>query len=123
MKKLSLVLSVLLLAACAHTPAQQASVAPQQGRNLSVAYAKEVIVKGKTTGKELLDKVGSPNSIRRRTPGQSAEPAEVWYYWTAPPLQAVAQGGAQPVFRMTVTFDDNAVVKEYTAADGAVVIQ
>lgn len=124
MKKLSLVLAVLLLGACAHAPAQNAAgEAPKSERKLSVAWAKEVIVKGKTTQKEILEKMGVPNAVQRRSLGQTGGPAQVWSYWTAPPLQAVAKGGVQQTFQMTVSFDDSNVVLDYSAADATVLIQ
>ncbi|MBU5614521.1 hypothetical protein [Geomonas azotofigens] len=124
MKKMSLVLALLLLGACAHAPAQNAKVEAQKSeRKLSVAWAKEVIVKGKTTQKEILEKIGVPNAVQRRALGQTGGAAQTWQYWTAPPLQAVAQGGAQQVFQMSVSFDDNDVVLDYSAADNTVVIQ
>lgn len=124
MKKLCLVLAALLLGACAHAPVQNAKEAvPKTERNFSPAYVKEVIVKGKTTQKEILDKIGSPNSIKRRAVGVTTGPAQVWNYWTAPPLQDVAKGGVQPVSRLTVTIDDNGVVQDYTAGESSVVIK
>lgn len=122
MKKSCLVLAALVLAACAHAPAQN-EAAPKAERNLSAAYVKEVIVKGKTTQKEVLAKVGTPNSIKRRSLGVTTGPAQVWNYWTAPPLLSVAKGGPQPVTSLTIAFDDNGVVQDYTAADSTVVIQ
>lgn len=124
MKKLCLVLAALLLGACAHAPAQKAGeAAPNSERNFSPAYVNEVIVKGKTTREEILGKIGTPNSIQRRSVGVATGPAQVWNYWTAPPLQAVAKGGQQPVTTLTVSFDDSGVVQEYKAADTSVVIQ
>lgn len=123
MKKMCLALASLLFAACAHPPAHTTAADQEGRRTLSASYVKRAIVKGKTTRKELVDQVGVPNSIRNRGPGQSGGAAEVWYYWTAPPLQAVAQGGVQPIFRMTVDLDDNGVVQDYSAADTSVVIR
>ena len=124
MKKLCLVLAALLLAACAHAPAQKADeAAPKAERNFTPGYVKEVIAKGKTTQKEILAKIGAPNAMRRRSLGVTTGPAQVWNYWTAPPLQDVAKGGVQPVSRLTVTFDDNGVVQDYSAADSSVLIK
>lgn len=61
--------------------------------------------------------------MQRRAVGQSTGPAQVWYYWTAPPLGAVGKGGTHPVFKMTVSFDDGGVVQDYQAADAAVEIR
>ncbi|QWV92407.1 hypothetical protein KP004_14490 [Geomonas oryzisoli] len=124
MKKLLLVLAALLVAACAHAPAQSAKEAgAKTERNFSPAHVKEVIVKGKTTQKEILAKIGTPNSVKRRSLGVTTGPAEVWNYWTAPPLNDVAKGGLQPVTSLAVVFDDNGVVQDYAAADSSVLIQ
>ncbi|MBJ6751529.1 hypothetical protein [Geomonas anaerohicana] len=126
MKKLCLVLAALFVGGCAHAPAQSANTKEETvraERDFSPAHAKEVIVKGKTTEKEILAKIGTPNSIKRRAVGVTTGPAQVWNYWTTPPMQAVAQGGPQPITRLTVIFDDKGVVHDYSGANTSVVIQ
>lgn len=124
MKKLCMLLAALIFSGCAHAPADQAKDAsPAVDRKFSSTYLAQTIVKGKTTEKEVIEKIGAPNAVERRALGQTAGPAQVWRYWSAPPLQAVGKGGLFPVSRTTITFDDNGVVQDYQAADSSVLIR
>lgn len=131
MKKLSLALAALMVVGCTHLPKEEAKpqTAPVPNR-LSVTNAEQTLVKGKTTKKEVMEKIGVPNSIRRKelpatdqAQAQTPAVAETWYYWTAPSTQAVRQGGEQPIFRMEVYYDKDGVVLDYKAADGSVIIR
>ena len=110
-----------VLSGCAHAPAEKAQQTPGAVQNRSVAYADQTIVKGKTTSKEMLEKFGAPNSVERRRVGVTTGPAQVWNYWTAPPMQGL-KTGVYPIFKMWVTFDDKAVVIDYKAVDTTVAI-
>ncbi len=125
MKKLCLLLTVLVSCGCAHTSPEQSKRVSATGRpDLSAALVTETIVKGKTTKKEILAKLGAPNSVARnagrpanQTPAKDGEPAETWNYWTAPPAEALQKSGQIKIFRLTVYFDSKDVALDYRAGE------
>ena len=124
MKKFCLVLAVLMCSGCAHSGAQQGAQAPATAQQkLTVANAQASIVKGKTTQREVTEKIGVPNSKISRPVGVATGPAETWTYWTAPPLQAIGKGGTFPFFKLVVQFNDQGVVQEYQAADSTMTVR
>lgn len=121
MKKWYLVLAAtVMLCGCAHAPAEKAKEPAAENR-LSAAYINETIVKGKTTDKEILQKIGAPNSVEGRDKAVTTGPAKIWNFWTVPPIQAL-QRGRYPITRMWVSFDDNGVVLDFKVTDSSLAV-
>jgi hypothetical protein len=137
MKKRYLLLVVLLLSGCAHVTAER----PAPSRTeLSLTTVTRSIVKGKTTGKELIALFGPPNSVvkndRLPTPEMLAKAkgplppiartVEFWNYWTTPPepelQRSTDTGSPVDVFRVLVFLDRQGVVVDYTAANARVTL-
>lgn len=138
MKKFCLLACCAVLGGCMHAPPVEvkkepaAPVVKQQPREeLSIALVEKSIVKGKTTKKEVLEKLGPPNgasfNYRRHVEDPNTmdmaqlllneRTAEYWNYWTPPPMDIVAKGGNFRIFRVTIFFDDDGVVVDYEAGE------
>ena len=121
MMKWYVVLALLLASGCAHLPET-----PVPRNQLSASVVSGAIVKGETTKKEILARLGAPNSVvkQSRLPAQGTPEgsamAESWNYWTSPPLEALGQGGVFQVFRLTVSFDAAGVARDYHAEEKTV---
>jgi hypothetical protein len=129
MKRSCLVLVMLMSGGCSHLAGEQPrQEIPAARWELSPARVSETIVKGKTTKKEIIARLGAPNSVLResRPAGQAPEKdavAESWNYWTAPPLETLGQGGRFQIFRLTVGFDATGVARDYLAQEKTITME
>lgn len=112
-------------------PASPVLAVKPERPELTAALVEKTIVKGETTKKEILAKLGSPNAVANNTRRSSGETSakdaaqlppidravESWNYWTVPPMKELGKSGYVRIFRLTIYFDDKGVALDYQTAE------
>lgn len=118
MRKTALIVTTAMLLGCA-SPLRVGSV------KLDNDYVQKVVEKGKTTKREVIDRLGAPDSMMKGTDVPSASASDIWVYRSISTagngvslnlllIGVHSSSSTSEKTVLTVFFDDHDVVKDYS---------